>query len=82
MGASRMALAFDVLRFCCGARHSVAIVRTWRMDTRQVSLSRDPALPLPLSPSLSLSLSLPLSLSLSPLVSLSRPLSAFVCVCV
>mmetsp|Transcript_39362 Transcript_39362/g.57899 ORF Transcript_39362/g.57899 Transcript_39362/m.57899 type:complete len:667 (+) Transcript_39362:207-2207(+) len=36
VGASRMALAFDVLRFCCGARHSVAIVRTWRMDTRQV----------------------------------------------
>lgn len=41
LAASRQPLAFEVLQLSCGARHSVAIVRTWRMDTHEVVSERD-----------------------------------------
>jgi alpha-tubulin suppressor-like RCC1 family protein len=41
LAASRRPLAFEVLQMCCGARHCMAIVRTWRMDTQEVISERD-----------------------------------------
>jgi len=41
LAASRRPVAFEVLQMSCGARHCTAIVRTWRMDTREVISDRD-----------------------------------------
>ena len=41
LAASRRPLAFEILQLSCGARHTVAIVRTWRVDTHEVVSERD-----------------------------------------
>ena len=40
LAASRRPLAFEVLAMSCGSRHSAAIVRTWRADTKEVLSDR------------------------------------------
>ena len=38
LAAARHPVAFDILQMSCGSRHCTAIVRTWRVDTHEVSL--------------------------------------------